>query len=571
MKLRRLYFVLVAVGAACAANACGSDDPSTGGGGDAGSDATNDATQGSEGGADAASDGGTLGIAVADQSVYAGQKASLPATLIVDAGGASFTWTLVTAPPGSAVTAASIGGATTATATLVPDVTGDYVLQVSATAPSLAPTNTRATVHAFAAPVFFARAIIDANGGEVGVHVAGHDKSDLHAVACAISFTPMESQTYRSRTLFAAATTMDAWEAPAGQPSRFAFSGTQSLTQDDAGSFATFLIAGTTKNSCITTPTTLRSAQAPAGSFGQPRFSPDGSRVAFLDPVGASFGVSTIGFDGTGYRAIATVYASPPSSGDDSSNIRPEWQDATHVAWPRPTGTGTWSIVVANDAAAATPTTFMTCTGSTPHHVALLADGSVVTSYSPTANAPHDLYLLKPDVNKACTTVHKLTTLGGNTASRAHDFAVSPDQKTIAYLHYDATAHGGAASGANEGDLYIVPVDGSAAAKAVGTATTGRIGPRWIGAGTRLAWTRTAQAADGGDPRFAESVNVVSPDGGAKVDIVTGDGVSTIVGAVGPGGSCAVGRPLLSSPRVEAIGLLVAALALVRRRRRAAA
>ena len=562
--MKRLYFVLVAIGAACAANGCGSDESSSGGG-DAGVDATDDA-QRAEAGTDAASDGGTLGIAVADQNVYAGATATLPATLVIDAGGATFAWTLVTVPPGSTVTAASIGGAATATATLVPDVVGDYVLQVSASSPSLAPTNTRATVHAFAAPVFFARAIIDANGGEVGVHVAGHDKSDLHAVACAISFNPMESPTYRSRTLSAAATTMDAWEAPAGQPSRFVFSGTRSLTQDDAGDYATFLIAGTTKNSCITTPTTLRSIAAPSGALGQPRFSPDGSRVAFIDPIGASFGVSTIGFDGTGYRALAPVYATPPSSGDESTNIRPEWQDATHVAWPRPLGGGTWSIVVASDAAGATPTTFMTCTGSTPHHITLLADGSVVTSYSPTANAPSDLFVLKPDVNKACATVHKLTNLGGTSASRAHDFAVSPDQKTVAYLHYDATAHGGAASNGNEGDLYTVPIDGSAAAKAVGAATSGRIGPRWIGTGTRLAWTRTGQAADGGDARYADNVNVVLPDGGARLDIVTGDGVSTIVGAVGPGGSCAMTQRR-GDAGAGAIALVVAALALARRRR----
>lgn len=563
MKLRHLCFVLVAIGAVTAASACGGDDTAATGG-DAGVDATSDAPATTDAASDAPGDGGPVGIAVADQSVYAGHAASLTVTTTTHTGGFMFAWSLVSAPTGSAVTTATLGPLNAPGVSFVPDVVGDYVVKVTVDETGYAPSTTMATVHAFAAPVFFARAIMDSNGGEVGIDVAGHDKSDLHAVACAINFGPNEEATYRTRTLTAAASSMDAWEAPAGQPSRFVFSGTSSLAQDDAGGYATFLIAGTTRNSCGTAPTTLRSQQAPAGAFSQPRFSPDGARVAFVDPVGASFGVSTIGFDGTGYRAVAPIYATPPSSGDESTNIRPEWQDATHLAWPRPLGGGAWSIVVASDAASATPATYMTCTGSTPHHIALLSDGSIVTSYSPTANAPSDLYVLKPDASKACTVVHKLTSLGGSNASRAHDFAVSPDQKTVAYLHYDATAHGGSASGSNEGDLYVVPVDGSAAAKAVGTATSGRIGPRWIGGGSRLAWTRVGAVVDGGDPRAADIVTAVLPDGGASTDIVAGDGLNTIVAAAGPGGSCAIAH---GPAYAEAIALLLAAVALVRRRR----
>jgi hypothetical protein len=430
----------------------------------------------------------------------------------------------------------------------------------------VAPVSTTATVHAFAAPVFFARAAMDSYGGEVGIQASGHDKSDEHGVACALAFSPSEEPTYRTRTLIAAATTMDVWEAPAGQPSRFVFSGTTSLTQDDAGNYDTFLISGTTRNSCLTAPTTLRTGTAPSGSFGQPRMSLDGTRVAFLEPVGASFGVSTIGFDGSGYRALAPIYASPPASNDESSDIRPEWSDATHVAWPRPTGTGTWSIVVASDAANATLVTFMTCTGSTPHHIALLADGNVVASYSPTATAPSDIFVLRPDSNKVCTSVKNLTQLAGDNASRAHDFAVSPDQKWVAYLRWDATLHGGAASTSNEGDLHLVPVDGSAPSRPVGAATLGRIGPRWIGGGSRLAWTRSGPVdPDGGDPRAAGSVTVVLLDGGGAVDIAKGDGLSTVVGAVGPGGSCTIGG---ERAHTELFGVLAAALAFALRVRR---
>jgi MYXO-CTERM domain-containing protein len=359
---------------------------------------------------------------------------------------------------------------------------------------------------------------------------------------------------------------MDLWEAPAGQPSRYAFSGTATLTRDDAGNAPTFLIAGTTESSCNQAPTTLESTPAPAGAFGQPSFSLDGSRVAYLTPVGASFGIATIGFDGTGERTLAPVYATAPSSGDESQNIRAAWQDATHVAWPRPTGSGTWSVVVASDSATPAPSTYMTCSGSTPHHIALLSDGSVVAAYAPTSGASADIFVLEPDATGACHVDHQLTSHAGAN-SRAHDFDVSPDESTIAYLDYDASQFGGAAATGNEGYLYVVPVDGSAVASPVGaTPMLGRIGPRWIAAGTRLAWTRAGVAADGGDTREADDVNVVLPDGGAALDIVSGDGVNVVVGAVGPGGSCSVGSAR-SSGVTGALALAFMALGAARRRR----
>jgi hypothetical protein len=549
-------------------------------------DASSDATNAVDGGVDASADApvtpfdagvdagggdaGGLSIGITDVSVYAGQKAQLAATLIgADAGAATFAWSLASAPPASVVTTASIALSSTPSPSVVPDLTGDYVLEVTVAAPGAITTSVTMTLHAFAAPVFYARAIFDPSGGQVGLHSVGHDKSDAHAVACAINVQPSEFSAYRLLTLSAAAGAMDAWEAPAGQASRFVFSGTASRTAvDDAGDLATFLIAGTTKSSCLVAPTTLRSINARAGALGQPRFSPDGTRVAFLDPSGASFGVATVAFDGSGYRPIAPVYASPPSGNDESPNIRPEWQDATHLAWPRPLGNGSWQVVVALDAANAAPSPYFTCPGATtPHHVALLADGSVVASYSPSANAPADLFVLKPDANKVCQVVHKLTSLAG-AASRAHDFAVSPDQKTVAYLHYDATKNDGGAAPANEGELYAVPVDGSRAATAVGTARVGRIGPRWIGGGSRLAWTRVGQAVDGGDPVFANDVSVVLPDGGGAVDLANGDGLNLIVGAVGPGGSCAVA--VVGAPATGAASILAgaAAIALARRKRR---
>jgi hypothetical protein len=481
-----------------------------------------------------------------------------------NAANVTVTWAVTSVPPASGVTTASI--TSSGAPSFVPDLVGDYVVTATASVSGGPPVHATATVHAAAAAVLFARSVFDPNGGEVSVETAGHDGSNAHAVACAISFLASETSTYESRTLFAAATSMDVWEALAGQPSRYAFSGTATLARDDAGDAPTFLIAGTTDSSCNQVPTTLVSASAPTGAFGQPRFSNDGSRVAYLVPVGSSFGVATIGFDGTAARTLGPIYATAPSSGDESQFIRPAWQDAMHVAWPSPTGSGTWSVVVASDTAAPAPSTYMTCTGSTPHHIVMLADGSVVAAYAPTSGAAANIFVLEPDASHACQVVHQLTSLtGGN--SRAHDFDVSPDATTVAYLHYDASQFGNVAASANEGYLYIVPIDGSVAPSPIGTPPVlGRIGPRWIAAGTRLAWTRAGIPADGGDAREADDVNVVLPDGGAAIDIVSGDGVDVVVGAVGPGGSCSVGWSR-SGSSLAAFALGLIGLVAVRRRR----
>ena len=559
---RRLLSVLLAC--ATPLSACDSNGTSvTAGAGDAAADGALDGPlplDGSprDGGTDAGGD-----VAVGDSTLYAGQAATLSATTTVVSP--AYVWTVTSAPAGSAVTTSALTGAATGHVSFTSDVVGDYVLAVRVTGAGGAIATTTATVHAVAAYLFYARAGIGTSGGEVGLYAIGHDGSDEHAVACAVSFQASEANAYESRTLFAAATTMDEWEAPAMQADRFVFSGTQSLTKDDAGDYQTFLIAGTTRNSCNSASTTLRMIAGPAGSLGQPRFSPDGSRVAFLEPVGASFGVATVAFDASGYRSIAPIYATPPASGDESTTIRVEWQDASHLAWPRPLGNGSWQLVVASDAAGATPAPYVTCPGATtPHHVALLADGSVVASYAPAANTATDILVVKPDSTGGCQVVHNLTQLPGGTSSRAHDAAVSPDGKWVAYLHYDATQNGGAASSSNEGLLYRVPVDGSAAPVAVGaTPMLGRIGPRWIAGGAWLAWTRAGTPADGGDPHLADNAAVVRADGSGAKDLAKGDGVSVIVGAVGPGGSCGIGGAT-DAPA----GIVAAVLALLLARRR---
>jgi hypothetical protein len=115
MKLRRLAILASCLVAACDTSADGTlDTPaSTIDGGDAALPGTD------AGGADAHA---RLDLGASDVSVYAGAKATVTITVIPAGSVIAWSWSLVSAPAGSAVTPATVAATATPALDLVTDV-----------------------------------------------------------------------------------------------------------------------------------------------------------------------------------------------------------------------------------------------------------------------------------------------------------------------------------------------------------------------------------------------------------------------------------------------------------------
>jgi hypothetical protein len=195
----------------------------------------------------------------------------------------------------------------------------------------------------------------------------------------------------------------------------------------------------------------------------------------------------------------------------------------------------------------------MTCAGIVPRQFAILTDGSVIASYRQTASGPEDLVHLKVNgTGGACTPILNYTSLPVASGGVATDFAVSPDGTQIAYLldPNTTTDAGPWMQGASQlpgGYVYLVPVVGGTPKQV--SPTPALFGPRWIGGGGWLVFTRLDGVTDGGPVgsggTVASSVVIIPADGGAVSSVVAmGDGVTSFVSTSGSGAcSTVLGAP----------------------------
>jgi hypothetical protein len=543
--------------------------------------------KGAEGGSDA-NQGGVTAVA-SGESVYVYQLAAVDGTMSTSTQGTpTYSWTFLSYPPGSKVSTTLLG-AGTAKATFVPDVPGDYKLQLVVAA-GAHHSMADAKVTAYAAQVFYLQGnatgvdgglAASASSGAIGFenyYAVDYDGKNARQVIC-----PQPLPVAASLGIIGdlGGVGFDFWEGEAGVPPKFAGF---TFEPDDAAAaagdpYATRLWSGTSNSSCDASPPMSLDVFPYTGineffEFGfEPKFSPDGTRIALYD---ANLNVLTYAADGSEHHIVAPFFQGEPDGSASTLTFdpgaiepeppRPQWytgpSGALNVAWARPTTTG-WEIVTAPDMPGATATVYMSCTGVTPREFTFLPTGNVILSYRTTAGGPENLYQL----NSSCTAIQTYTNLSSNAASVATDFDISPDGKTIAFLSVDPAVQDAAPlslTGAG-GYLFSAPVDNSSAPKQIGTRPL-LYGPRWIGGGTLLVVTRDDGFPTGALP--ASSVAVIDPDAGVNTTVVAkADGINTTVSTSG-NGACSIGGRAVGPGAFSLLSVAAVAHFLRRRKRR---
>jgi hypothetical protein len=456
-----------------------------------------------------------------------------------------YAWEVVSVPPGSQVTTATLSARSGAQVSFEPDLGGEYQLRVTAAADGESVERvvlfTVPTV-----PLFFYQGS-GLSAQQLGVGIMRSDGTGKRLLSCAIKALSPDGGTpsdlYGSLR-FSGLFGLRAWEPPktaaAGAPWRVTF--LEVVPTPDGTQAEEFrLWAGDENSGCDTEPARRIDSTGFTNDHRHfyPRFSPDGNRVLYVDePQDASaftFRLMTIAIDRTQQRQIRG--GMPQLKG-----VPPAWYDATHVVWVEDLSTtATPHLVIYkasdNNAAGDTGgdrTVLLDCGGvlNVINQIEVL-DGDILISggekstIGPGAGAL-EIYRMKPG---ACTLASKIAS--EPVRGMAWDFAVSPDGKSIVYM---ATFGPGGTKANN--DLWVVPSDGSAPPRYfAGNPKYYDFGPRWVAGGRQIVWT---QAADGEPPRGG-GLMIANADGSHQRALYRENMLGRVIGGSNQGTSCAYG------------------------------
>ena len=522
-----------------------------------------------QGGADLAP--GDLGPGVLSPKVVAtpevpGLASQLDASGSTDSLGRTitFAWTVVAAPSGSTVKDASLSSASGAKISFEADLGGDYQVKLTVSTPDGATASVTTTVTVPTLALFYQQGTFTTGGSSVALGMVRSDGSGAHLVSCPIaSDAGADSINGFAFASFYAVSAFDA-AAGSGQRSRFAF-------PEAAGNQQRLLIAD--EQSDCATHAPVRVDQSSDMFYSTkvhfwPRFSPDGSRVVYVDNPRSppASRLVSVAVDGSALRVIRT------GTGADLSAAPPVWVDATHVAWVENLGTAMAPkhvIYQSSDASFAGDstsapgdrTTLADCTNvlAVLNQFAVTPAGVIVAGGTQPKAKGGALNLYRM-TNGQCTTSNVLVEEPAN--GDAGDFAVSPDGKLLAIssTHGQSIPDGGATP---QHDIFVLPTGGaSPPTKLAGDPLTDDLGPRWVAGGRQLVWTQGSLLADGGlrggglmianaDGTHVRSLVAEGDAQGEKTVIIggTNSGVScSWVGATGGG---------MGASALVALGLLL--------------
>lgn len=550
--------------------ACGGDDSSSSGG----QPDASSSSSGSSGNTDGST--GPVNIVASNVTVYTGTIAAL------DASGSqaqTFAWTVKSVPNGSAVTTATLAAtASTARPAFRADVSGDYVLELTASDGSGGTAKKDVTVKAVPAPLFYMQSNFQENPAYFEYRAVGTDGTGSHPVACRLNGSVRtdagdggddDSAGLALMAGLLADMGEDWWESPnPTEPSRVAFVNFDRVDAASGDDLKATLGLGTNLSTCQNPPVKVAAVdqdgggQAEGPGIIQPRFNKAGTRVAFIENRSDRNYIVAVSYDGKDRRELAQLCEGPEDGCSQPSLFpaRPQWLTDSTVGWVRnrneDAGTAdggiTWEVMVASDSANPNPQLHMTCDGLAPRSIAFLKDGSILANrQAPDAGAREDLWLLKPNATtKQCEVVRNLTNLPLDW-SYARDFAISPDESEVAFIRFiqdggTLPEGGGIRSG---GDIYVAPISGATPPVPASSAKVGALfGPRYVANAQMLAFNGgipndagvgQIEDASGGRISGIPVIAVIKRENGAMNFAATSDiEAGTYVMGGGNGGGC---------------------------------
>jgi hypothetical protein len=395
----------------------------------------------------------------------------------------SYAWSLTSVPSGSTLTDS---GADPSFA-FVPDRGGDYEVTLTVTTADGASATATATATVPTLALFYRQSTITKASDEFALGVVRSDGTGAHAIGCATTIADPSGGDAGAGNRGTYGDTPGAF----GTRARYATGAPTRVVFEDVTAAEHQLLITDEDGDCSARPP-LRLDATPAAQHLFPRFSPDGTRVAWID-VASPSQVVTAALDGSARHVVR--------SGGKVRSAPPVWLDDGHLAWVEDTSSdATPHLVIASAADAdgagdgAGVTTMVDCPAATDpmamqviNQFVVLSDGAILLAggtRSRTANPPGatNLYRLAGTSCSAQAATALATEAAGGFA---WDFAVSPDGKTVVM----AAAEG---SGASAHDLFLVPSDGSLPpSRFVGSAPgVDDVGPIWLADGRQLAWTQ---------------------------------------------------------------------------------
>lgn len=416
----------------------------------------------------------------------------------------TYAWHFVAVPQNSAITDASLSSTTSPTPSFDPDLGGVYQIQLTVTAPEGVNATTTAQVTVPTLPVFYREAQFPPSGDATfAIGVVRSDGTGAHRVSCAVTspgpgdlggddlYDLLEVPGLLSLRI----------DDPPGAPSRVAYEDVAPMIAGGKRTLAHSLWITDENGDCTAhPPIRLDDGAHPGQAQLGPRFSPDHTRVAWVDS-GAQSRLITAAVDGTGRHVVRTgrIVAAPPV-----------WVDATHVAWVEdlnataPPHLTFQSAADADGAGDSAASSLLDCppTGDNLQVVnqfERLSSGALLVAggqKSTTSGGAISLY----QMSASCSTGAAKTLVTPGAAGDAWDFQVAPDGVTVALSSSVVQV----AAPAPQHDIVLAYTDGRASVVFSGSdALLDDVGPRWVAAGRQLTWTQAARPDDGGATRGA--------------------------------------------------------------------